>query len=796
MPFTPKSWENSPATGTPLSAAGLQDLETRLSAYTDSAAAQGLTPTAVKTGAYTAGASDFIPVDISAGSVPIALPATPPDKTRIGLKIVAVSGTPGSTTLTINRGGADVFNLAGGSTSLTLTAKFHGVLLQYNSAAGIWYVQATDTPLGVPLGAAQLGSDSTIGGPSGSALAPSLTSQSVNIFNVASYGAKGDAKIVNDAVVKNASTALESAEAAFTNADVGKVVTVAGAGAAGAGLNTTIVSVAAGVATMAAEAKVTSGAHRCVFGTDDSAAVAAAVTALGSAPGVLLVPGKSISGKVVLRTGQVLRGLGYEISALIAKAALNDNLVETFEFATLSGTDTTASPYNIQIENIRLDGNRQGQTGNEGGPAKSAHVIAKYAYGCTLKNVRVGYARQVGIWSEWSLSGPALNPDSMEDFWENVKVHNCSGVEALAWRGVTTSACGVLFAGPHDSQLINVDHYQNGNGAGKGQQSWDFPLPESANGSVIIGSHVYGGTHDYCIRLKSSGLLIDETCQFEGAGVAQIDCAQPLNRIQGKLFSGNVNTTAVGLLVRKKCGNLVVKLKVENLEGPMLELETPAELGNCWFDIYGQSTSTFPPPAEPIVGAYTNATNIVHAMYVNKEGTVTFSYFQFPGKTVLQSTLKVVGALTVEGALNLLAESVVSAAIAALAITEAKLGEESVAEKKIKNAAVTAGKMSAPAAKPAKPAEGATAGNTTTPAKKRTVALVGNGALKNFVIKHELGTRLLVVSVQKASGEEPGAIEPLVAAFAEFVPTAAGEGELKFVAAPGAGVQFFVTVVG
>jgi hypothetical protein len=135
-------------------------------------AAEGLNPTAVKTRAYTAAPGDYVPVNIENGSVAIKLPSAPLGKTRIGIQVVAVSGTPGSTTVTINRGGSDVFNIAGGSTSLTLSAKFQSVLLQYN--AGIWYVQSTDTPLNQALGSAQLGKDATVGGEGGSALSSSV----------------------------------------------------------------------------------------------------------------------------------------------------------------------------------------------------------------------------------------------------------------------------------------------------------------------------------------------------------------------------------------------------------------------------------------------------------------------------------------------------------------------------------------------------------------------------------------------------------------------------------------------
>jgi len=138
---------------------------------TDPTNASGMNVTAVKTAAYTAVPDDFIPVDISGGSVPVKLPAKPADKTQIGVKLVAISGTPGSTTATITRGGStDVFNKAGGSTSLTLSALFQGVILQYSAGPGIWYARTTDTPLGVALGAGKTGSDNTLGGPGGSAL--------------------------------------------------------------------------------------------------------------------------------------------------------------------------------------------------------------------------------------------------------------------------------------------------------------------------------------------------------------------------------------------------------------------------------------------------------------------------------------------------------------------------------------------------------------------------------------------------------------------------------------------------
>jgi hypothetical protein len=167
-------------------------------------ATEGLSPTAVKTSAYTAAPGDYVPVNIENGSVAIKLPSAPLGKTRIGVQVVAVSGTPGSTTVTINRGGSDAFNIAGGSTSLTLSAKFQSVLLQYH--AGIWYVQSTDTPLNQALGSAQLGNDGTVGGEGGSALSSSV----VHATSVKAEGAIGNGVTNDTAAIEAAMTTAGS----------------------------------------------------------------------------------------------------------------------------------------------------------------------------------------------------------------------------------------------------------------------------------------------------------------------------------------------------------------------------------------------------------------------------------------------------------------------------------------------------------------------------------------------------------------------------------------------------------
>jgi len=148
------------AAGGLLSSNNLSDVSSAGTARGNLNAAQWLVPTSLKTSAYNAVAGDFVAVDASGGSVTVTLPTTPADKTRIGVKLINVSG---SYTATVATGGSDVFNKTSGATSLSLSLLSQGVLLQYASSSGIWYVQADDLPL-AQLDARYLGAAAAAGG--------------------------------------------------------------------------------------------------------------------------------------------------------------------------------------------------------------------------------------------------------------------------------------------------------------------------------------------------------------------------------------------------------------------------------------------------------------------------------------------------------------------------------------------------------------------------------------------------------------------------------------------------------
>ncbi len=134
----------------------------------------------------------------------------------------------------------------------------------------------------------------------------SVSNYNVNdVFNPRQYGAKLDARRVDDMSVTNGSTVVSSNSANFTPADVGKLIVIWTAGSNGARTFTgTITAVAAPTAVLSAPYGGASQSNATsFFGTDDGAAINAAIGAVPAySSGSVIDPGLPIMTSQTLST--------------------------------------------------------------------------------------------------------------------------------------------------------------------------------------------------------------------------------------------------------------------------------------------------------------------------------------------------------------------------------------------------------------------------------------------------------------------------------------------------------------
>ncbi|MGH9577301.1 MAG: hypothetical protein ACRD3R_07670, partial [Terriglobales bacterium] len=205
----------------------------------------------------------------------------------------------------------------------------------------------------------------------------SFLNGTVREFRPEWWGATGDGKALNDGAISASSSTFTSASAAFTSADVGKPISVEGAGASGVALNTTIATfVSATSVTLSAAASTTVSSAKVFFGTDDSTEIQAALDAASTALGgtVIAPPSSVITSAITLKSGGVsLEGEGSGSVAALTTTGYRGSrlLVLGGIYGVVVSDSTTQVQHGFGVRNLTIVGTSLGKAGLRMGSTSS-----------------------------------------------------------------------------------------------------------------------------------------------------------------------------------------------------------------------------------------------------------------------------------------------------------------------------------------------------------------------------------------------------------------------------------------
>lgn len=169
----------------------------------------------------------------------------------------------------------------------------------------------------------------------------------------------GDAKIITDAAISSGQATLSSATAGFSGSDVGKVINVAGAGASGSPLITTISAVSSSTqVTLASTGSTNVTGAKAWFGTDDTAKLQGQL----DAGGVVVVPAGLylLTATLQMPSGSVLRGEGHASWLIWADVPLDTSRRVGIRESASGNTDMRIEDLTVDIEPLgTLSGGHQ-----------------------------------------------------------------------------------------------------------------------------------------------------------------------------------------------------------------------------------------------------------------------------------------------------------------------------------------------------------------------------------------------------------------------------------------------------
>jgi hypothetical protein len=297
--------------------------------------------------------------------------------------------------------------------------------------------------------------------------------------------------------------------------------------------------------------------------TDSAAAVQSAIDAANAAGGgVVLIPRGTarIKSGLTLYSNVTLQGVGRNASIIKAWDASNIDLITSYQFATLTGGNTSGGVFMAAVRDLTLDGNK---TNNP----TSGYGLRFYGAMFEMSNVVVRECRNDGIYTEWSNS--ATVTDGCESYLRNVVTHHNGG-----W--------GINWGGSHDSMWTTCISFQNTAGG--------YRVRSGSAIHVAMGCHSWGVAQPYAWYIESETHLLN--CQGEGASVAEVmlganDCVIKGGKYFG--FAATDKGILVGDATHASPTGVYIDTKTANVPGGAIDFTYAG--ANGWLDLTNFQTA-------------------------------------------------------------------------------------------------------------------------------------------------------------------------------------------------------------
>lgn len=366
--------------------------------------------------------------------------------------------------------------------------------------------------------------------------------------DVRDFGTAGNARCSYTGVATASSTTFTDANGGFTSADVGKTIRIYGAGTGGATHVTTITARTSGTAVTLAAATVTTVATAAyVVGTDDTAAIQAAISSIspsassaGSSQGgtVFLPAGNYLVTNLVQKAGVTIAGAGWKATTLIATASSGyvlgvNGLSHGTRMSNAHVRDLTIAPMDIQFGVIASR------------PACGG-IDWSYTQWCSMSDVYIHNVAGIGLnlleTYDFTSYGSHIffvgTDDTTPGIWMSDAAGTGSATNAAHFTGLHMENCPVMLRAtsvngtsiPFDNQFVGCKF------------EWDTttiwgPYPgiiiESMRGmsfaacSFVADTNTVSGTTYPLFKIGgstansaqvASGITFDRTCLFNTAG--------------------------------------------------------------------------------------------------------------------------------------------------------------------------------------------------------------------------------------------------------------------------------------